>query len=98
MLAQQRAFGAQASTRPAAVNRVRLSVFARESRIGSKPVPVPKDVTVTIDGLNIKVKVATVPSSCDGASQLFSPMWSSMELRACCRALWGRWSTPSTRL
>ncbi len=51
---QQHAFKAAASRGPV---RVRLSVYARESRIGSKPIPVPKGVTVTIDGQLVKVKV-----------------------------------------
>jgi hypothetical protein len=40
--------------------RVRVAtvkVYARESRIGAKPIKVPKGVTVTVDGLTLKVKV-----------------------------------------
>lgn len=34
-----------------------VKVWARESRIGAKPIKVPKGVTVTVDGLTLKVKV-----------------------------------------
>jgi len=60
MLAQQRAFASQAastSARGPAFSRGQLSVVARESRIGGKPIPVPKGTTITIDGLTVKAKV-----------------------------------------
>jgi hypothetical protein len=64
MLASQRAFRAHAlspagcqGVRVSTARPARLSVYARESRIGSKPIPVPKGVTVTIDGQVVKVKV-----------------------------------------
>ena len=35
-----------------------MSVVARESRIGSKPIAIPKGVTITVtDGITLKVKV-----------------------------------------
>eukprot|EP00798_Chlamydomonas_sp_ICE-L_P009561 gene9561-12146_t len=52
---QQRAF-ANGTCQRAAFTRVNLSVVARESRIGSKPIPIPKGVTVTIKGEHLKVK------------------------------------------
>lgn len=33
-------------------------VFAKESRIGMRPIPVPKGVTVSIDGNVVKAKVS----------------------------------------
>jgi hypothetical protein len=51
---QQRAFRAMAAGQSRSVV---VRVTAGESRIGSKPVPVPKGVTVTIDGMTLKVKV-----------------------------------------
>ena len=63
MLASQRAFQAHAlplsGRQGVRVARKGLSVFARESRIGSKPIPVPKGVTVTIDGQLVRVKVGS---------------------------------------
>jgi len=67
MLANQRAFSqyaaSSASPRVAAPGRVSLNVVARESRIGGKPIPVPKGTTVTIDGLTVKAKVGGVVES-----------------------------------
>jgi hypothetical protein len=55
MIASQRAFSASRASGPVRVSTV--SVFARESRIGSKPIPLPKGVTIIIDGVSLKVKV-----------------------------------------
>ena len=63
MLAHQKAFGptvrakAGAGIRVVAPSRQALSVFAGESRIGKKPIPIPKGVTVTLVGNDLKVKV-----------------------------------------
>ncbi len=44
--------------------RTALVVRARESRIGSKPIAIPKGVTVTLsDGPTLKVKVGVTLSS-----------------------------------
>jgi hypothetical protein len=106
MLAQQRAFQAQAmGSRPGMVTRVsaptRLAVYARESRIGAKPVPVPKGVTVTIDGTTLKVKVRVVGRSrrckapacprCHAACNHGAPIYRL----SYCRGRWARWSRPS---
>lgn len=37
--------------------RASLQVVARESRIGSKPIVLPKGVSVNLDGVTMKVKV-----------------------------------------
>lgn len=51
----QRAFAPSAATMRA--SRGRLVVLAKESRIGSKPIPIPKGVTVDLKGDLLKVKV-----------------------------------------
>eukprot|EP00983_Pelagomonas_calceolata_P028434 890885-Pelagomonas_calceolata.AAC.2 len=58
MLAQQRAFSSAASSSAPrqSFSRVQLNVVARESRIGGKPIPVPKGTTITVDGLTVKAK------------------------------------------
>jgi hypothetical protein len=38
-------------------SRTALNVVCKESRIGSKPIPVPKGVTVDLKGSHLKVKV-----------------------------------------
>jgi hypothetical protein len=38
-------------------SRTSLYVVAKESRIGSKPIPIPKGVTVDLKGSHLKVKV-----------------------------------------
>jgi len=59
MLVQQRVNAAPStSMRSSVLSRSPVvRVVARESRIGSKPIPVPKGTTVTIDGLTVKAKV-----------------------------------------
>lgn len=42
------------ATRP---GRSSLQVVARESRIGAKPIVLPKGVSASIDGVTLKVKV-----------------------------------------
>jgi hypothetical protein len=37
-----------------------VQIFARESRIGGKPIPIPKGVTISVDGTTLKVKVITL--------------------------------------
>ncbi|KAG1680927.1 hypothetical protein FOA52_009886 [Chlamydomonas sp. UWO 241] len=57
MALAQKAF-APGTVRSGFVRVARLNVVARESRIGAKPIPLPKGVTVTIggNGLTLKVK------------------------------------------
>jgi hypothetical protein len=38
-------------------SRTSLNVVCKESRIGMKPVPIPKGVTIDLKGQNLKVKV-----------------------------------------
>jgi hypothetical protein len=40
--------------------RSSVVVVAKESRIGIRPIPVPKGVTVSIDGNVVKAKVSTI--------------------------------------
>lgn len=63
MALAQKAFAPSTSRLgPVRVSRtVSLSVFARESRIGSKPITIPKGVTITVDGTTLKVKVCRQP-------------------------------------
>lgn len=46
--------------------RATVSVRAKESRIGIRPIPVPKGVTVSIDGNLVKAKVSAVRRGVDG--------------------------------
>jgi hypothetical protein len=59
MALSQRAFSSsKTALGPVRVSRAAsVSVFARESRIGSKPITIPKGVTITLDGTTLKVKV-----------------------------------------
>lgn len=53
-------FGQRVQMRAARAAPMRVSVVkveAKDSRIGKKPITVPKGVTVTVDGQNVKVKV-----------------------------------------
>ena len=58
----QRAFAPSAAAR--ASSRGRLVVLAKESRIGSKPIPIPKGVTVDLKGDLLKVKVCLFLACC----------------------------------
>ena len=63
MALAQKAFAPSTSRLgPVRVSRTStLSVYARESRIGSKPIPIPKGVTITVYGTTLKVKVCRQP-------------------------------------
>jgi hypothetical protein len=41
-------------------SRTSLNVVCKESRIGMKPVPIPKGVTIDLKGQNLKVKVRKI--------------------------------------
>ena len=58
MAMSQRAFtSSRTALGPVRVSRTAsLSVFARESRIGARPITIPKGVTITLDGSTLKVK------------------------------------------
>jgi hypothetical protein len=49
-------------SRPAPRSRTGLLVLAKESRIGMKPVPIPKGVNVELAGQSLKVKVRPMPT------------------------------------
>ena len=59
MALAQKAFSSSSRLGPVRVSRTStVSVVARESRIGSKPITIPKGVTITVtDGITLKVKV-----------------------------------------
>lgn len=98
-LQQQRAFSASAQAKRGVVVRVapaRMQVYARESRIGSKPITVPKGVTVTISGQTLKVKVRLVTQASTAATQGYGG--SILNDRTCTavrRAPRASWSGPS---
>lgn len=98
-LQQQRAFSASAQAKKGVVVRVapaRLQVYARESRIGSKPITVPKGVTVTISGQTLKVKVRLVARASTAATQGHGgSMLNDRTCAAVRRAPRASWSGPS---
>ncbi len=52
-----RSHSAFSGTTRQTVGRTRLTINAKESRIGRRPIPVPKDVKVDLLGSTLKVKV-----------------------------------------
>ena len=59
-------------------SRGSLQVVARESRIGSKPIVLPKGVSVTLDGVTMKVKVREVEA---GGGDRMRLAWAVSESR-----------------